>query len=50
MNWLTKIKTFGDKIKKNLQKKFPTKEEIDFLVIPKPITQFLLLFIFLILL
>ena len=28
MNWLTKIKTFGDKIKKNLQKKFPTKEEI----------------------
>ena len=28
MNWLTKIKTFGDKIKKNFQKKFPTKEEI----------------------
>jgi len=28
MNWLTKIKTFGDKIKANLQKKFPTKEEI----------------------
>ena len=28
MNWLTKIKTFGDKIKRNLQKKFPTKEEI----------------------
>tara|TARA_B100001250_G_C19768484_1_gene775928 strand:- start:196 stop:1131 length:936 start_codon:yes stop_codon:yes gene_type:complete len=28
MNWLTKIKNFGDKIKKNLQKKFPTKEEI----------------------
>ena len=28
MNWLTKIKTFGDKIKKNLEKKFPTKEEI----------------------
>ena len=28
MNWLTKIKSFGDKIKKNLQKKFPTKEEI----------------------
>ena len=28
MNWLTKIKTFGDKIKINLQKKFPTKEEI----------------------
>ena len=28
MNWLTKIKTFGDKIKRNLEKKFPTKEEI----------------------
>ena len=28
MNWLTKIKTFSDKIKKDLQKKFPTKEEI----------------------
>ncbi len=28
MNWLTKIKSFGDKIKKNLRKKFPTKEEI----------------------
>ena len=28
MNWLTKIKTFGDKIKRNLQKKFTTKEEI----------------------
>ena len=28
MNWLTKIKVFGDKIKRNLQKKFPTKEEI----------------------
>ena len=28
MNWITKIKTFGDKIKRNLQKKFPTKEEI----------------------
>ena len=28
MNWLTKIKILGDKIKKNLQKKFPTKEEI----------------------
>ena len=27
MNWLTKIKTFSDKIKKDLQKKFPTKEE-----------------------
>ena len=29
MNWLTKIKTFGDKIKINLQKKFPTREEIE---------------------
>ncbi len=29
MNWLTKIKIFGDKIKKNLKKKFPTKEEIE---------------------
>ena len=28
MNWITKIKTLGDKIKRNLQKKFPTKEEI----------------------
>ena len=28
MNWLTKIKIFGDKIKRNLKKKFPTKEEI----------------------
>ena len=28
MNWLTKIKTLGDKIKRNLKKKFPTKEEI----------------------
>ena len=28
MNWLTKIKILGDKIKRNLQKKFPTKEEI----------------------
>ena len=28
MNWLTKIKVFGDKIKRNLKKKFPTKEEI----------------------
>ena len=27
MNWLTKIKVFGDKIKKNIKKKFPTKEE-----------------------
>ncbi len=29
MNWLTKIKVFGDKIKKNIQKKFPSKEEIE---------------------
>ena len=29
MNWLTKIKIFGDKIKKNIKKKFPTKEEIE---------------------
>ncbi len=28
MNWITKIKSIGDKIKKNLKKKFPTKEEI----------------------
>ena len=28
MNWLTKIKVLGDKIKKNIKKKFPTKEEI----------------------
>ena len=28
MNWLTKIKVLGDKIKKNIAKKFPTKEEI----------------------
>ena len=28
MNWITKIKTFSEKIKRNLQKKFPTKEEI----------------------
>ena len=28
MNWITKIKTFGEKIRRNLQKKFPTKEEI----------------------
>ena len=29
MNWLTKIKVFGDKIKRNLKKKFPSKEEIE---------------------
>jgi acetyl-CoA carboxylase carboxyl transferase subunit beta len=29
LNWLTKIKIFGDKIKKNIKKKFPTKEEIE---------------------
>ena len=29
MNWLTKIKILGDKIKKNIKKKFPTKEEIE---------------------
>ena len=29
MNWITKIKTLGDKIKRNLKKKFPTKEEIE---------------------
>ena len=29
MNWLTKIKTFGDKIKRNLKKKLTTKEEIE---------------------
>ncbi len=28
MNWLTKIKVLGDKIKKNIVKKFPTKDEI----------------------
>ena len=28
MNWITKIKTIGEKIKVNLKKKFPTKEEI----------------------
>ena len=27
MNWIKKIKHFGEKIKKNLKKKFPTKEE-----------------------
>ena len=27
MNWIKKIKYFGEKIKKNLKKKFPTKEE-----------------------
>ena len=29
MNWLTRIKTLGDKIKRNFRKKFPTKEEIE---------------------
>jgi len=29
MNWLTKIKVFGDKIKRNFRKKFPSKEEIE---------------------
>ena len=29
MNWITKIKTLGDKIKRNFKKKFPTKEEIE---------------------
>ena len=28
MNWITKIKSIGDKIKRNIKKKFPTKEEI----------------------
>ena len=28
MNWLTKIKTFGDKIKKNLQKNFQQKKKL----------------------
>ena len=27
MNWLTKIKIFGDKIKRNFDKKFPSKKE-----------------------
>ena len=27
MNWLTRIIGFGEKIKKNFQKKFPSKEE-----------------------
>ena len=29
MNWITRIKTLGDKIKRNLKKKFPSKEEIE---------------------
>ena len=29
MNWLTRIKTFGDKIKRNFRKKFPTPEQIE---------------------
>ncbi len=29
MNWLTSIKTLGDKIKRNFRKKFPSKEEIE---------------------
>ena len=29
MNWLTSIKTLGDKIKRNFKKKFPSKEEIE---------------------
>ena len=29
MNWLTSIKTLGDKIKRNFIKKFPSKEEIE---------------------
>ena len=29
MNWLTRIKTLGDKIKRNFRKKFPSKEEIE---------------------
>ena len=27
MNWLTRIKTLGDKIKRNIKKKYPTKKE-----------------------
>ena len=27
MNWITKALSFGEKIKKNLKKKFPTKQE-----------------------
>ena len=29
MNWLTKIKVLGDKIKKNIKKKFPSKSDIE---------------------
>ncbi len=29
MNWLTKIKILGDKIKRNFRKKFPSREEIE---------------------
>ena len=29
MNWILKIKQFGENIKKNIRKKFPTKEEIE---------------------
>ena len=29
MNWLTKIKILGDKIKRNFRKKFPSAEEIE---------------------
>ena len=29
MNWITRIKTLGEKIKRNFRKKFPTKEEIE---------------------
>ena len=28
MNWITKIKTFGDKIKRNLQKNFQQKKKL----------------------
>ena len=29
MNWLTRIKTLGDKIKRNFRKKFPSQQEIE---------------------
>ena len=29
MNWIIKLKKFGENIKKNVLKKFPTKEEIE---------------------
>ena len=32
MNWIKKIQTIGDKIKRNFRKKFPSKEEIENLV------------------